>query len=268
MVNKVDALLNVKDASGVLNEIYPITKKENVQGLAEFISNSLSGYAKKTDLDVYITETEVDTKLENYLPKSGGTLTGALTLKGAPTADLQAATKKYVDDKAPLIIDSSTLTDSSSIINAFNLIYEAHEAGRIVFLKNNASYAVLTFCSRERIIFWHESNGMIMELWIFADGGIQSKDIDIKRFHNTITLASENWDSATKEQTVNVDRVTTTNIVTVSPATKASADIWMESGVFCTEQGNGTLKFICTDIPTSDISVNVVTEWCMNVIPG
>lgn len=59
MANEIDALINVKDASGVLNEIYPITKKENVQGLMEFISNSLSG----------------------YLPKSGGTLTGNLTGK-------------------------------------------------------------------------------------------------------------------------------------------------------------------------------------------
>ena len=81
MVNKVDTLLNFKDASGVLNEIYPITKKENVQGLAEFISNSLAG----------------------YLPKSGGTMAGALTLKGEPTADLQAATKKYVDDSTTSI---------------------------------------------------------------------------------------------------------------------------------------------------------------------
>lgn len=34
------------------------------------------------------------------LPKSGGTMTGALTLSGAPTSDLQAATKKYVDEAA------------------------------------------------------------------------------------------------------------------------------------------------------------------------
>ena len=32
-----------------------------------------------------------------YLPIAGGTLTGALTLSGDPTADLQAATKAYVD---------------------------------------------------------------------------------------------------------------------------------------------------------------------------
>lgn len=34
----------------------------------------------------------------DYLQKSGGTMTGALTLNGAPSNDLHAATKKYVDD--------------------------------------------------------------------------------------------------------------------------------------------------------------------------
>ena len=34
------------------------------------------------------------------LPKSGGTMTGALTLAGDPSGDLQAATKKYVDETA------------------------------------------------------------------------------------------------------------------------------------------------------------------------
>lgn len=34
-----------------------------------------------------------------FLPLSGGTMTGALTLKGDPTASLQAATKQYVDKK-------------------------------------------------------------------------------------------------------------------------------------------------------------------------
>lgn len=33
------------------------------------------------------------------LPKNGGTMTGPLMLSGEPTADLMAATKKYVDDK-------------------------------------------------------------------------------------------------------------------------------------------------------------------------
>lgn len=35
---------------------------------------------------------------KSRLPLAGGTMTGALTLSGAPTANLHAATKKYVDD--------------------------------------------------------------------------------------------------------------------------------------------------------------------------
>ena len=40
------------------------------------------------------------TTADAALPKAGGTLTGKLTLDGAPTANLHAATKKYVDDNA------------------------------------------------------------------------------------------------------------------------------------------------------------------------
>lgn len=36
--------------------------------------------------------------INGKLDKSGGTMTGALTLSGAPASDLQPATKKYVDD--------------------------------------------------------------------------------------------------------------------------------------------------------------------------
>lgn len=36
-----------------------------------------------------------------YLPLAGGTMTGALTLSGAPETDLQAANKGYVDDAVP-----------------------------------------------------------------------------------------------------------------------------------------------------------------------
>lgn len=45
--------------------------------------------------DVGLTQTAADAR---YLTKTGGTLTGALTLAGGPASDLQAATKRYVDD--------------------------------------------------------------------------------------------------------------------------------------------------------------------------
>ena len=42
--------------------------------------------------------TSIATSIGEKVAKSGDTMTGALTLSGAPTVDLHAATKKYVDD--------------------------------------------------------------------------------------------------------------------------------------------------------------------------
>ena len=240
MVNKVDTLLNFKDASGTVSEIYPITKKENVQGLAEFISNSLSG----------------------YLPKSGGTLTGALILKGAPTADLQAATKEYVDDKAPLVINASTLTDSNSITNAFNLICEAYEAGRIVFLKNDATYSVLTYCSRVQAIFSHESSGIVTETWILPTGNMQSKNININYTTNIETISSTGWTASEDvyTQTVTVSGVSATETaqeIHVTPAT-ASMTAYMESGVYASAQAANQITFTASEKPTADLTVYAV----------
>jgi len=50
-----------------------------------------------TDGSNFFTAEEVD-----YLPLAGGTLTGALTLSGAPTVALHAATKAYADTMLPL----------------------------------------------------------------------------------------------------------------------------------------------------------------------
>ena len=53
----------------------------------------------------------------DVLLKSGGTMTGALTLSGAPSLDLQAATKKYVDDTIAALPSATTL-DSFSDVSA------------------------------------------------------------------------------------------------------------------------------------------------------
>ena len=55
------------------------------------------GSAAYTASTAYATAAQ-GTKADNAMPKSGGTFTGAITLSGAPTSNLHAATKKYVDD--------------------------------------------------------------------------------------------------------------------------------------------------------------------------
>ena len=55
------------------------------------------------------------------LPIAGGTMTGDLTLKGNPTADLMAATKKYVDDSVADAVANGDV-NSAKYLNITNFI--------------------------------------------------------------------------------------------------------------------------------------------------
>jgi beta-glucanase (GH16 family) len=58
------------------------------------------GYASSTPVDQanqFTSKTYVDTQDALKVSKAGDTMTGALTLSGAPTSNLHAATKAYVD---------------------------------------------------------------------------------------------------------------------------------------------------------------------------
>ena len=73
----------------------------------------------------------------------------------------------------------------------------------------------------------------------------------------TISLTVEGWDSSAMTQTVAVHNVTVDNIVWVSPA-PASFDAYGDAGIRATAQGDGTITFTCTNVPTEVISVEVV----------
>lgn len=57
-----------------------------------------------------ICDSDLNTELEKYVKKSGGTMTGKLTLSGTPTANLHAATKQYVDTGLNEKADAQDLT--------------------------------------------------------------------------------------------------------------------------------------------------------------
>lgn len=54
------------------------------------------------------TKKYVDDKVSESVPLSGGTMTGKLNLSGDPTEDKQAATKHYVDSKEPPVATTTT----------------------------------------------------------------------------------------------------------------------------------------------------------------
>ena len=65
--------------------------------------------------DSYLKYDKINADMVGAVPKSGGTMTGALTLSGAPTADLHAATKAYVDGKTVMTTtDPGAGTDVSA----------------------------------------------------------------------------------------------------------------------------------------------------------
>lgn len=69
------------------------------------------------------TSSDVATAISGKLDKSGGTMTGALTLSGAPTQNLHAATKKYVDDglsgkQATLTFDTTPTASSTNPVTS------------------------------------------------------------------------------------------------------------------------------------------------------
>jgi hypothetical protein len=84
--NNVGTGLSYDDTSGAIS-VNTTTIQARVSGVSDTEIGYLDGVTSA-----------IQTQLDAKLPKSGGTMTGALTLSGAPTADLHAATKLYVDN--------------------------------------------------------------------------------------------------------------------------------------------------------------------------
>lgn len=79
---------------------------------------------------------------------------------------------------------------------------------------------------------------------------------DTPEIISTITvLSASKWTD--NSQTVSIDGVTASNTVIVSPA-PSNQDDYISASIKCTEQSEGSLTFICTIVPTTDITVNVV----------
>ena len=76
-----------------------------------------------------------------------------------------------------------------------------------------------------------------------------------KHSAQTATLLAADWSN--NEQTIDVDGVTASNTVLVSPVPTNVTD-YGNFGVICTTQANGTLTFTCRITPLNDISVNII----------
>ncbi len=89
---------NVTTADG--DALHPLPWQSSVEVIAYFKRSIIPGDASTLNSQAASYYTELTARL-GYTPanKAGDTFTGAVTLAGAPTVDLHASTKKYVDDQ-------------------------------------------------------------------------------------------------------------------------------------------------------------------------
>lgn len=72
----------------------------------------------------------------------------------------------------------------------------------------------------------------------------------------TVTLSANAWNG--NSQTINISNVTAGSLVTVAPVpTAQNRTAYLEAGVYCSAQGAGTLTFVCEDVPSVNLNVNI-----------
>ena len=112
--------------------------------------------------------------------KSGSTMTGALTLSGAPTVDLHAATKKYVDDIAGTVADAeAAATAAAASYDSFDDRYLGAKSSAPTL--DNDGNALITGA-----IYWNSiSNAMYA--WTGTEWGSISSTAAIFRYRFNAT---------------------------------------------------------------------------------
>lgn len=171
-----------------------------------------------------VAEAKYEELKKNYLPFSGGTMTGPIDMNGQslnglsePTSDNQSATKKYVDTKVKDYIPLSGGT-MTGVLNV-QTPTEDNNATTKKYVDSNKTKA----------------------------GDVTTSII--------IKLLSSGWSDNT--QTVTATGVTTTNNVIVAPVPDSFSN-YSKAVVRCTSQANNSLTFACDKTPSGDLSVNVM----------
>ena len=94
------------------------------------------------DFSVSASTNQWTTRTHNFLFTDGGTMTGALTLSGAPTANLHAATKQYVDNAMASVI-SQAFHAGSTAPSDTKLLWIDTGNGSIMKYHNGSAWTIV-----------------------------------------------------------------------------------------------------------------------------
>ena len=190
-----------------------------------------------TTLEQYAAQLAAIAVSAPWLPLSGGTMTGDITLKD----------KGFIENaKGTLGFDGVMIGQNNPSSGGSGYARLEVQYGRIIFLPQSdeaSKYAALSLNG-------FNLNGIDI---------LNCPTIDaLKPKTATVTLTAAGWRKG--EQTVTVTGIladSSAQIVDVCPANKPSADRWAAAGVWCTGQAANSLTFSCDSVPTEDINVNI-----------
>jgi hypothetical protein len=145
-----------------------------------------------------ITESQIS-DFGTYLPTSGGTMTGSLTLNADPTANLQAATKQYVDTLAAA---SLHYHDPVRVEREGNLTatYDNGTAGVGATLTNSGAQAALvidgvTLSTNDRVLIYEQTNAFENGIYTVTDTGSASTNWVLTRATDADSYSPSDPDS-------------------------------------------------------------------------
>lgn len=235
----------------------------NVYPPSTIKENFFSGLFSDTDVGVYIGNTDATSIYQNTFwcmstniqsgPVSSSQNVKCLFIKDnysgtPPTGDiiLDGISQSIISGNSCnsiQILNTSAKTGAgqSNIISQNILNGEA--SGSAITLGSNTSYNLVEGNNLN-------SNGSVGNI---EDNGTNNS----VNTTGQITLSSSGWSGNT--QTVSAMGVTQTNTVTTGPA-PSSMNAAMQAGVYCSAQGQGTLTFTCSSVPSSSLTYNYVTQ--------
>ena len=174
--------LSATMATSIDNSNTNITANANaitsINSVIAGVSSTLATSINNTNSNVTALSATMATSIANHLPLAGGTLTGNLILNGAPSANLQAATKQYVDNltAAAIHFHDSVRVESPDSAGNLNATYDNGTDGVGATLTNAGTQAALvidgvTLNTSDRVLIYAQTDATQNGVYTVTDTG-------------------------------------------------------------------------------------------------
>jgi hypothetical protein len=182
--------LSATMATSIDNSNTNITANANaITALSATMATSIDN----TNTNLTALSATMATSIANHLPLAGGTMTGAITLPGNPSANLEAATKQYVDNLTAAAIHFHDAVRLESPVN-LNGTYNNGTAGVGATLTNAGTQAALVIDGvsavvADRVLLYQQTDQTQNGIYTVTDIGSGSTNWVLTRATDADTYA-------------------------------------------------------------------------------